>query len=770
MRKYGILLAGFLILGACSSTKYVPEGRYLLTKAKINVDDKRIVKSEAASYLKQKPNYKVFWGVPLNLWAYDFSGADTTKWINRFFRKLGKAPVLYDSVKTQRTTIQLERFMRNKGFYDARVKTEIKFKKKKAEVVYNITANKPKIIESVSLYKDSLSYKVIGRENMAMELEDSSVLRQMLLDERKKSVIQVNDLLDVDKLKEERERLEKLYDSKGYYNFVKENIHFYLDTTKQNNKVSIYYGLRKGADSLRLRKYQIGNVFVRLGLANSGAKLRIDSLEYEGIKFYYKGSLKYKPAVLKKAIVLKKGQIYNPQNVEETKFRLGVLQQFRYANVSFVEQENTDSLGVLDCFVQLVPQKRQSFGVEATLTVNSGDFGGAGKLSYRHKNLFRGAELFTAELSAGAERVNALQEGGKYIAKEIGGKINLVTPKFFLPFLKAKKWRTKVPRTSFSVLYNYANRPEYLRKITDITFSYQWKSKEAFTHIFTPIDLGFLKVDADENFLKNLNSYYRQTSYVDHIIPATRYSLRFNNRGQRKWKSYQRARFNVEVAGNLLNTIDRITDWGEQQTDAAGEKYHSYFGIRYAQFVRSDIEFSQNQVIRPGQTLVFHTFLGVGYPYGNSTAMPFEKLYFLGGSNSMRAWQPRSLGPGSSRLYKPNEGLSYGEMKLEGNIEYRFALSPNWEGAFFVDAGNVWNISNNSDRDPSGKFNWNNFYKQIAVGSGLGLRYNISNIILRFDAAVKIIDPYLEGNTFVFRKEGYQWRDITLNFGIGYPF
>ncbi len=697
MKKYCILLVGIFLFYACSTTKYVPNGKYLLTKTKINIDDNRVFRSDARAYLKQKPNRKVFWIVPLNLWVYDLSGSDTTKWSNRFLRKLGTSPVIYDSVKMQRTAVQLERFMRNKGFYNAKVKTDIKFAKKKVEVAYDITANEPKVIDKISLYKDSLSHKVIGRENMAMELEDSTVLRQMLFKESKKSVIKVNDLLDVDKLQEERERLSTFFESEGYYNFAKENVHFYLDTTSRDNKVKVYYGFRDGNEEIpKLKKYKIRDIFVRLGGAISGQNLKLDSLQYRGIKFYYKGKLPYKPEVLSKAIVIKKGQTYNPENVEETKFRLGVLQQFRYVNVSFSEEESADSLGVLDCYVQLVSKKRQSIGIEGNLTENSGDFGVAGELSYQHKNLFKGAELFTVELSAGAERVNALEKDEKYIAKEIGGKINLVTPKFFLPFFKLKKWRAKVPRTSFSILYNYANRPEYLRKITDITFSYQWKSNDLFTHIFTPIDLGVLKVNADSTFLGRLNSYYRQTSYVDHIIPSSRYSLYFNNEGETRRKSYQKIRFNIELAGNMLSGIDHLMDRKVQETDAVGEKYYSYFGIRYAQFVRSDIEFTQNQLLTPNQTLVFHMFLGASFPYGNSTSMPFEKLYFSGGANSMRAWQPRSLGPGTSQLYRPNEGLSYGEMKIEGNIEHRFGLAPSLEGAFFVDAGNVWNISNTS--------------------------------------------------------------------------
>lgn len=753
-------------------TKYVPKGKYLLTKAKVNIDDKRVADSEAEAYLKQKPNGKLMGLFPFYLGLYNLSGCDTSKGINRFLRKLGEAPIIYDSIQTQRTVVQLKRFMENKGFYNAEVSALEKFGKRKVKVKYKIKANQPKIIDKTFMCKDSLNYKVIGRKNIAIEIEDSTTLRQMLIKGKSKALIKEKDLLDVDKLKKERKRIEAFYKSKGYYNFDEENLHFYIDTTKLDDKVNIYYGLR-AEDSLKLRKYKIRKVIVYLDIdaTDRGGESDFDSLDYKGLRIFYKGKMSYKPDVLARAIAVKEGQWYSPENIQQTKDRLAILQQFRYSNVSFKEYPILDSVGGLDCFVQLVSQKRQSYGVEATATINAGDIGVATNLKYQHKNLFRGAELFTIQLSAGVERMREQNNTAiKFDAKEFGARVNLITPKFYLPFLKANNWRAKTPRTSLSLLYNYAERPEYTRTITDFTFSYQWQSNKSFTHIFTPIDLGLLKVNADHVFLSKLNNYYRETSYVDHIIPSLRYSLLFNNKGKTHKTTYQRVRFNVETAGNLLNTVDKLLDRGDKKEDVTRKVYYSYFGIRYAQYLRSDVDFTYNQFINPDHAIIYHLFAGVGFPYGNSNVMPFEKMYFAGGPNSMRSWHPRSLGPGSSKASPPGDRISYGELKLEGNLEYRFTLTQNLEGAFFVDAGNVWNLSELAERDEDGKFQIDNFYKQIAVGSGLGLRYNISNIILRLDAGVKIIDPYLEGNTFVPENKSYKLKDITLNFGIGYPF
>lgn len=752
-------------------TKYVPENKYLLTKANVKIDDRRVSESEAKAFLKQKPNESNLGLYPFYLGIYNLSGADTTKKFNRMLRNLGEAPVIYDSIQTQRTAVQLRRFMENKGFYHAKVEPVVKKKKKKIKVEYAIEANEPKVVEKKFLHKDSLLYKVIGKDNMSIELGDSSVLRKMLIEEDEKSVLKGGDLLDVDKLKKERERLELFYKSKGYYNFDQDNIHFYLDTTQTENKVAVYYGLRT-EDTLKLRRYKIRKIVVHLDIdaTDQGEESKFESMNYDGITFFYKGKMAYKPNVLAKAIVIKEGQLYSPENVEETKDRLAILQQFRYSNVRFTEFSTTDSIGLLDCFVQLASQKKQSYGVEGTVTVNSGDIGLATNLRYQHKNLFRGAELLTIQLSAGIEKISGEEDIEKFDAKEFGATVNLISPKFFLPFLKVKNWRAKSPRTSLSLVYNYAERPEYTRTITDLTFSYQWKSSKTFTHVLTPIDLGLLKVDADPYFLDNLNNYYRQTSYVDHIIPAMRYSLRFNNQGKTHKTTYQRGRFNIESAGNLLNRIDHLIDREDTKTDITQKDYFSYFGIRYAQYLRSDIEFTYNQFINTEHAVIYHLFVGVGFPYGNSNVMPFEKMYFVGGPNSMRAWHPRSLGPGESKLSEPGLRMSYGEMKLEGNVEYRFSLTKALEGAVFVDAGNVWNLSELAERDEDSRFKWDSFYKQIAVGSGLGLRYNFGSIILRFDAGLKIIDPYLEGNTFVPKHKSYKLKDINLNFGIGYPF
>lgn len=769
--KYNILFVLLLFLGACSVTKYVPDGKYLLKNASVKIDDRRVPTSKAEAYMQQKPNTKSFGLFKTKLRMYNLSGRDEHKGINKFFRNLGEAPVIYDSVKTQVTEVQLKRFMENRGFYNSKVEVRKKNRKKKVEITYHIQAGEPKKITQITRSRDSLNYKVIGRENMKKELLDSSELRQMLIADQKHSVIKKGKLFDIDFLKKERQRLEQIYKEKGYFFFNENNIHFYIDTTHTANDVVLHYGLRS-SDSLHTRKYKIRKIFVRMGTeANCEDCDTIQNKEYDDIIFTYRGSLNYKPQVLANAIVLQTGEDYDSRKVEETKARMARLQQFQFTNITFNEYKIDGAVGLLDCYIYLMTSKKQSYGVEATATANSGDYGFTGTLRYNHKNLFKGAELFTTELSTGIERISG-STFGKFDAKEYGFRTTLVTPKFLIPFLKVEKWRKKSPSTSFSILFNHSDRPEYLRTISDVNFSYRWASNPHITHTVTPLDIGVLKVRADVQFLQNLNDYYRQTSYVDHIITSSRYMFNFNNMGRERKVTYQRFRFTLETAGNILKGIDKIFNKEKELMDTnTNRTYSTYFDIRYAQYVRSDVDFTYNQFINDKNAIVYHIFAGVGVPYGNSNVMPFEKMYFAGGPNSMRGWSPRSLGPGVSKTNNPKDRISYGEVKLEANLEYRFGMSGSLEGAFFIDAGNVWNISDLTKIDKAGRFEIDQFYKQLAVGTGLGLRVNITNIILRFDLGLKVIDPYYDkGQRFIPIKKGWKFTDINFNFGIGYPF
>lgn len=769
-REVILFILLFFILG-CSSTRHVPKDSYLLNKVKLNIDDRRIDEKDAKYYIKQKANTTIFSFLKLNLAIYNMSGSDESKKMNKFLRRVGEAPVLYDSTKTHRTLVQLRRFMQNKGFYKSQISATPVFTKKKVKILYNIIANEPKRIAHITKRKDSLNYKVIGRSAYYKELDDDTFPRKELI-KQEGSNIAVGKLFDIDKLKEERANLASIMKNKGYYRFSEDNIHFYIDTTTLEKGVNLSYGLRaeKKRDTLR---YRIEKIVVNLLPQNTlnKEKSKIDSTYYEDVLFLHDDNMPYKYKMLRQSILIKKGDWFSPKAVSATKKNLTELQQFQYIGVRFTENTTNDNRGILTCYIQLKQSPVQSYEIEATSTFNSGNLGFRQGLFYKHKNLLKGAEIFNIRFLSGFEQLDKKN----FDIKEYGAETRLTTPKFFLPWLKAENWRAKSPRTIMSIIFNYNKRPEYKRTIFDINFSYKWRDKNLkYTHILTPIDIGVLKVEAKDDFLQNLNDYYRKTSYVDHIISSSRYSMIYNNSGKTRRTTFQRLRFNIELAGNFLNLVNNLSESKEEEIEKTGNtnKFQSYFGIRYAQYFKTELDFTYNQFIDRNNALIYHISGGVGIPYGNSDVMPFEKMYFLGGANSMRAWASRSLGPGSSKNNTPSSRISYGEIKIEANLEYRFNVIDKFEGALFFDAGNVWNISESLvKKDELGAFKWNNFYNQIAIGSGLGIRIDISNIILRLDAGIKLVDPYLDsGKKFVLSSKEFNFDDISFNFGIGYPF
>ncbi len=753
----------------------MPEGKYLLKNATIDIDDKRVSEKEAYSHLKQKPNVSIFWIWKLNLGLYNLSGKDEQKKFNQFLRNTGEAPVIYDSLLVVRSAIQLERFMKNKGFYDAQVSFSTEKKRKKIKLHYDIKSGEGSQITRIYKEKEALPKQALEKEEYSRQVEDSTALRQFFIKEELDSKIKEGALLDVDLLQEERSIMLKKLRNSGYYDLKEEDLNFFIDTNLNQKEVNLYYGIQNQTTDSQHKKYRIHKLRVNMAYSYQDTSLHQSdqTMDYKGVTFLFKDTLHIKPQVILNSISILDKKYFSLDAVNESYTRLRNLQQFEYINIKFEKEASESHEGLVNCEIQLSPMKKQAYGVEATATLNQGSFGIAGALEYEHRNLFGGAEIFRAQVNAGTERLRNTSFG-KFNTEEYGAEVSVTTPKFLLPLLKMENIRKhRQPRTSFTLLHNFNNRPEYRRSITDFSLSYKWNTSEKVVHIFSPLDVGILQVEVDTTFFNNLNEYYQKTSYTDHILSTSRYSLIYNNRTRNTDASYDYFRFNLELAGNLLSLFDRAIGRTPtlERVDDEIDKYYTYFGIKYAQYLKFDIDYSHNQYLNPANRIVYHFFGGIGIPYGNSSAMPFEKQYFAGGSNSMRAWQPRTLGPGTSLQRDPENRTSYGELKLETNLEYRFNITGNLEGACFFDVGNVWNISKLTSGDEESRFKLGNFYKQLAVGTGIGLRYNIDYLVLRLDTGLKVVDPYqAEGERFVPANRGWNFDDFVFNFGIGYPF
>ncbi len=463
------------------------------------------------------------------------------------------------------------------------------------------------------------------------------------------------------------------------------------------------------------------------------------------------------------------GDLYSLTNSQRSYRNLSSLKLFRLVTIDFTQVGDISpgNTGLLDCSILLTPQTLQSYTVELEGTNSSGNIGAAGNLIYQHRNLFGGAENFDLRLKGALETLKENYSSNLGNMIELGAEVRYSIPKFLLPFKTDQFIKKYNPRTSFSVAYNYQRRPEYTRTLANVSFGYNWRGNRFLTHIVNPIELNLVKIPyKSPEFADWLEGKYIYYSYQPHLVTVTSYSLIFNNQNIQKNTDFMYFRMNVEQAGNLLYLLYRTT--GIQANNPNG---YTLFNNEYSQYVRGDLDFRYYNIFDENTSLVYRVFAGAGLPYANSTALPFEKKYFAGGANGIRAWQVRNLGPGSysekqQTLY-PNQTA---DIKLEGNVEYRFKLFWLLDGALFVDAGNIWAITKNDER-PGARFLWDKFYKDIAVGTGFGTRFDFSFFIFRLDLGMKLRDPALPLNhRWIIGNQKLNKSDFTLNIGIGYPF
>ena len=766
-----VVVIGLVILvfvSACRSVKYVPDDAYLLNKVEIVNETKDISKEELNYYVRQKENVKIlgFWRFHLGL--YNLSGRDESKGFNRWLRRIGEEPVLYDELLKQKSSEQLKLFLNNKGYYNAIVKdTVVFYKKQKAKVRYQIN---PGVRYSVN----ELAYRV----------EDDSVKGYVYADT-------INTLLkngapfDSDLHDKERSRITKMLRNEGYYGFSKEFIYFLADSTVGNHQVNDSLIVVKNRvqrsgqkDSIiNHRKYKIKDVYFLVGfepkeaLRNMETYLsKFDSVEYEGCKILYGDNLDFRADILTNSNYIYPGDYFNEELVVKTQSLLSELQLFRFVNIRFREVEgqlDADGNGILDCFIQLSSSKPQSYRVDLEGTNSSGYLGAAGSFKYKHKNFLRGGEVFDMRFRVGGENQQS-REQKTFQTLEIGGDATLTLPKFMVPF-KVENFRKRFnPRTNFTLSYNYQRRPDYTRTIANSRIGYSWKSSPLVSHYFAPIDLSVVNVPyIHPDFKKNIDESFLKYSYEDHLISSTSYTYTYNEQSIAGNKNYHFLQANLQSAGNMIDAFASIFNTRQ------GEEYNEVLGIRYAQYIKGDVDWRYHINVNDINSFAYRVFVGVGYPYGNLNVLPFEKRYFSGGANGIRAWPVRGLGPGSYEETQLDFYNQTADIKLELNAEYRFKLFWLLESAFFVDIGNIWTIrsTDNAEIDSKGLFHFNQFYKQLAVGVGTGVRLDFDYFVFRLDMGVKARDPILPaGERWKLGITPITWDDLAFNFAIGYPF
>lgn len=750
---------------SCRATKYVPEEEYLLNNYKIETEDEDFEKKELNQYIKQKANKKIiFWRFYLSL--YNLSSPDKQNGFNNWLRRIGEPPAVYDEGLMKQSTEQLSLHMRNKGFYEAEVFDTTYFRKGRAKVSYHVIPNQPYRIRNINYFFEDATFS-----HMVLSDTTSNKFRQ-------------GEMFDVDELQQERVRIETVLRDSGYYAFSRDYVYFEVDSALGSHQVDISLGIRNFREvdgrgqtrSTRHPVYTIRDVYMGTDIeaismedGEQGELVR-DTLVYDGVHLVYSDKPNMRAEVVTQKNYIIPGTLFDASDVNRTYRNLSSLSAFRMVDIRFREVDS--EVPMLDCEVMVVPATRQAYALKLEGTNSGGNIGAAANVSYQHRNLFGGSEKFDLSFTGALEN---LKEGststdsaqtGPSLMQEFGVEARLRIPKFLLPVKTDQFIRKYNPQTNIRLSYNYQKRPDYIRSLASASFGYDWKGSEKIMHRVYPLEASLILTPFKSDSLKDwLEGKYLFYSYEPHFILDARYSMVWSNQKPLKNQNFQDIRFNVEAAGNLLymgfNLATPRPDSGRYQI----------LGVDFAQYFKTDIDFRSYTFLYEDISLVLRGFAGVGLAYGNSNAMPFEKQYFSGGANSIRAWQVKSLGPGS---YEDPNPTAYpnqtGDVKLEANMEYRFKLFWKLEAALFVDVGNIWSLSTEDDREGAG-FKFNRFYKELAVGTGVGARAVFSFFVFRFDLGIPLRNPYpIEGENWLPGNAGVKGRDLTFNLAIGYPF
>ena len=769
MRKlHALLTLTFLILlSACSATKYVPHDAYLLEKVKINSDSKEVDPADLRLYMRQNPNTKWFNLFKTQLYIYNLSGRDSTKWMNRFLRRIGDAPVLYSEREAIRTQEELTKAVQNMGYMSATVEKNLRTKGKKAYLSYSVHTGKPYTVRSIN-----------------WDIRDEKIA-ELLKQDATKSKLHTGMLMNVAVLDLERDRITNYLSQNGYYRFTKDFITYTADSIKNSYQIDLTLHLHKrrsldGNETLSHKQYRIGKVsfIADFDLLNSASVNGInisDSLHCKGFPIYFNDKLFLRPKILVDNNRIVQGKLYNSHDVQRTYENFGRLGALRYSNVRFAESEKDST--ALSTYVLLTKNKLKSVIFEIDGTNTAGDLGAAAAVSFQHRNLFKGSETFQVKFRGAFEAISELQPGyrdNNY--QEYGVEANLNIPRFLFPFLSSDYKKRLRATTEFSLQYNYQMRPEFTRTVASGTWSYKWLRKLRTQHKVDLLDVNYLYMPwisekFTEDYLGDNANYIVEYNYKDRLIVNSSYNFIYNSGRmstnpfeRRSLKSSYSIRFGVEAAGNLLYAYSKLTNRSRGED---GE--YALFNIPYAQYLKGDFDFSQTLIIDERNALAYHVGVGLAYPYGNAKLIPFEKRYFSGGANSVRGWSVRDLGPGSF-TGDGNFMNQSGDIKIDASIEYRTKLFWKLQGAAFIDAGNIWTI-NSYENQLGGQFKFSKFYKEIAVAYGVGLRVDLDFFILRFDGGMKAINPQFEKgrNRYPIANPKFS-RDFAFHFAIGYPF
>lgn len=781
-----------LMLAACNVTRSLPEGEYLLSKVSFRDDkstprEERITvdRDDLESYVRQSPNKRIL-GIDFYVWVYEKANPNKDNWINNTMRKIGEEPVLLDSVLTDKSIQNLQTYLHTRGYCQSSVRCDVDTtrRKRRAELTYTLHQGEPTRI-------NELSY----------DFRDAS-LRSIILADTAATLLHIGDIFDITRLDSERERIATDLNNRGYLDFTVNNISYEVDTIGHQTKADVKMIIKptlvaydgRGAQVWRDNAvYRIRNVNVFPTydpmLRSTGgfkANAKIDTTYYYGLNIIrdLNTTPQLRDAVLRRTIPIYPNYIYAVDQINHTNKELMSLGFFRNAKidftavphddtyVSYVGNEGDDSdihstrEEYIDCNIYCTPALKQSAKVEVEASSTSTFYGFSATLGYSNKNVFRGAEAFDIAARFGFEFMYA-RDVKKRSAQELGITAGLSFPRFLAPFHTSPGMKISQPRTRLELAFDYQNRPYYRRNIFTTRWAYSWQQGDRSSIVLRPVDINWIDVkEVDEQFLADIDNQYLRTSFESQLTAGLSASFIYNTQRSDFDQNVTIVRANLESAGNLIQGLEHLFS-----KPAAGKDYYEILGVRYSQYVRAELSASHKIDLGHKMALAGRLFGGVGVTYGNSMgrSIPFDRMFYCGGANSMRGWVPRTLGPGNKPMVEDTSYPSQvGDVRLEANLEFRFPIWWIFHGALFLDAGNVWYLRDTEDSSPEEVFRFNNFYRQLGFNTGAGLRIDATFVILRFDLGVQLHNPGRpEGERWI---HNFKWSNMALNFGVGYPF
>ena len=718
--------------------------------------------------IKQQPNRKILGTIKFHLWVYNLgSRGKTESYLRKTMRKIGEPPVLFDSTTLEFSQKNIKQYMFNMGHYDAQVKTSYEIRHKRAYVTYHVIPNQPYSIAAIR-------YDVNDRQ-----------LDTLVTNSLSKSHLKKGNIYSIEEINNERYRIALQLRNSGYYFFNKEYIFFEIDSNKSEKTIKIRVAIENPDDYSRHKCYTIQNVLLEVDNQNAFAERDTLYSEYRNVFFKLNGYRISRDIIIDRLFV-EKNQKFNQRSLEATYSRLNELQIFKFISIKY-QVDTTKAEPKLDCYIYLVPSKKYEFVIEpqalvtdqnnAVTSQRSTNFGLATNLQFRNRNILTKGEVFEANINY-AIAVQAKKDTAFNIFRrslsyqDVGISASLQIPRLILPIDFIRRLDTRNSKTTLNLNYLYEYFPEFSRWIASTVYGYHINVRNT-SYFFAPIDLSYIRSKLQPEFqtLVDTSGILTRIQFLPKFIINTRFQFIYSNAAVTKSRTSTFLRLvPFETAGNLLALVARNSNMPFNSNTNAYE----VFGVQFSQYFKTefDLRFTTNYNARHATAV--RLLSGVAIPYGNSSkvGLPFEKRYFIGGTNDLRAWRIRNIGPGAFDESKDFERA--GDFKLLFNGEYRFNIYGSFKGAVFYDMGNVWTLKNDSLKSGA-HFKAKSFFKESAIGTGLGLRYDFDFFLIRLDAALPVRDPRntLSNNWVInqiFTQKRWIVDNTLLNLAIGYPF